>query len=48
MGFGPSFAADQVTRTAQLVRVASQNLHIKLRDIARDVVKTGALPDLRR
>jgi GAF domain-containing protein len=31
-----------------LLRVASQNLHIKLRDIARDVVETGALPELRR
>jgi GAF domain-containing protein len=31
-----------------LLRVASQNLHIKLKDIARDVVETGALPAHRR
>jgi AmiR/NasT family two-component response regulator len=28
-----------------LLRVASQNLHRKLRDIASDVVETGALPE---
>lgn len=29
-----------------LLRTASQHLHVKLKDIARDVVDTGALPDL--
>jgi hypothetical protein len=29
-----------------LLRSASQQLHIKLRDIAQDVVETGTLPDL--
>jgi hypothetical protein len=28
------------------LRIASQHLHIKLRDIAQDVVETGTLPDL--
>jgi hypothetical protein len=30
-----------------LLRAASQSLHIKLKDVARDVIETGALPDLR-
>lgn len=29
-----------------LLRIASQHLHIKLRDIAQDVAETGTLPDL--
>ncbi|MGX7677784.1 GAF and ANTAR domain-containing protein [Jatrophihabitans sp. DSM 45814] len=29
-----------------LLRTASQNLHVKLRDVAAEVVETGALPDL--
>lgn len=29
-----------------LLRMASQNLHIKLREVARDVLDTGALPEL--
>jgi GAF domain-containing protein len=31
-----------------LLRTASQNLHVKLRDIARDVVETGELPTSHR
>ncbi|HEX4430688.1 MAG TPA: ANTAR domain-containing protein [Frankiaceae bacterium] len=32
-------------RAFDLLRQASQNLHVKLRDLARDVIDTGALPD---
>ncbi len=45
---GVLMAHHKITRAAAftLLRQASQNLHITLRDIASDVVDTGTLPDL--
>jgi hypothetical protein len=45
---GVLMAHHKITREAafSLLRQASQHLHVKLRDIAADVVDTGTLPDL--
>jgi GAF domain-containing protein len=46
---GVLMAAHQVTdiQAFDLLRVASQNLHVKLHQIAEEVVLTGAVPDWR-
>jgi hypothetical protein len=48
MAMGVLMAHHKVTQDEAftLLRVASQNLHRKLRDIAVEVTETGALPDL--
>jgi GAF domain-containing protein len=50
MALGVLMSARKVTQEQAftLLRVASQNLHRKLRAVAADVVETGTLPDLPR